>query len=202
MRLDAAATEKLVTRWRDGAQYADLCAEFDVSRDTVRKKLRAAGISGQEARSRALSARWAARLDVPPDEGDLLTGFRTCVTCRERKPMAEFYWRRPECRARVRQCSPCYKHANNTNPRLPINRRKYLYGITQDEYEQLLIEQDWSCAICAEPFSEDATPRVDHDHSTDIRRGLLCDTCNCGLGMFGDSVDNLVAAAAYLRRYL
>lgn len=40
--------------------------------------------------------------------------------------------------------------------------------------------------------------KQDHDHSTGINRGLLCNACNVGLGMFKDSPDMLLLAVAYL----
>lgn len=39
---------------------------------------------------------------------------------------------------------------------------------------------------------------VDHDHVTDTVRGLLCRTCNLGLGMLGDSIEKLQLAMDYL----
>lgn len=69
----------------------------------------------------------------------------------------------------------------------------------------MLASQDGVCAICERP-EKVIDPRngrikalaVDHDHGTGDIRGLLCQNCNKGLGNLGDSVEILMAAAAYL----
>jgi hypothetical protein len=40
---------------------------------------------------------------------------------------------------------------------------------------------------------------VDHDHNTGAVRGLLCHSCNTGLGHLGDSVETLARALDYLQ---
>ena len=76
-----------------------------------------------------------------------------------------------------------------------------LYGITLEQYQELLAAQDGVCAICRQP------PRgkrkflvVDHDHETGQIRGLLCVTCNIGLGALRDRTDLLQAALVYLEQ--
>lgn len=69
-------------------------------------------------------------------------------------------------------------------------------------FDVMLAEQDGKCGICARPFTfnrrHDAL--VDHDHRTGKVRGLLCNSCNTGLGKMGDSIVGLERAIAYLRR--
>lgn len=78
--------------------------------------------------------------------------------------------------------------------------RQYLYGLSQERYEALLAAQDGRCAICRTDDwpGKDHRPHVDHCHETGRVRGLLCDFCNRGLGLFGDDPARLRAAADYL----
>lgn len=96
-------------------------------------------------------------------------------------------------------CSPLLKHIRN------IRR----YGLTIDQYHEMLEEQNYSCKICGMP---DLTFRkrlsVDHDHlccpgTTSCGkcvRGLLCHRCNAGLGSAKDSIEILQKMIDYLKK--
>jgi hypothetical protein len=77
------------------------------------------------------------------------------------------------------------------------------HGITIEEFEQMVINQEGRCAICHQ-FPPKINSRnidrlfVDHDHNTGRIRGLLCSRCNTGLGLFKDSSELLIVAADYL----
>jgi hypothetical protein len=74
------------------------------------------------------------------------------------------------------------------------NLKKY-YGITPEEHQRMVASQDGMCLICLEK------PRrlnVDHDHTTGKIRGMLCTTCNSGLGHFKDNPALLRLAIEYL----
>lgn len=73
---------------------------------------------------------------------------------------------------------------------------KNRYGITVEEYEKLLKNQSNVCAICNQ--SRSATFQVDHNHKKGKIRGLLCRECNRGIGLLGDSAENLKRAVKYL----
>lgn len=96
----------------------------------------------------------------------------------------------------------CKKHANDAAWRLrsPHYMRKYLYGLSQEQFEALLATQDGRCAICgsADWPGKHRRPYVDHCHKTGAVRGLLCGKCNNGLGMYDDDPARLRAAADYL----
>jgi hypothetical protein len=74
-------------------------------------------------------------------------------------------------------------------------RRKF--GITLEQYEEMLNGQDGGCSICGRKPGKTSL-HIDHDHSTGMIRGLLCFLCNNALGDFRDNGDWLVAAAQYL----
>jgi hypothetical protein len=79
------------------------------------------------------------------------------------------------------------------------------YGLDFKEYQALLEEQDYVCAICKKPETK-LDPRsnkpfalaVDHCHDSNAVRGLLCMKCNRGLGLFEDDPKLLQAALKYL----
>lgn len=76
---------------------------------------------------------------------------------------------------------------------------KNSYGITQEEYLQLVESQGGGCAICGAEKSKDGRRlAVDHCHETGVVRGALCDLCNRGLGFFQDSTEKLARAIQYL----
>lgn len=81
-------------------------------------------------------------------------------------------------------------------------RIKYRYGISVEEYETLLEQQNGRCAICGtNPIGKSApinTLCIDHDHATGRVRGLLCNSCNLAIGYL-KTPEGLDAAASYLR---
>lgn len=81
------------------------------------------------------------------------------------------------------------------------------YGLTLDDYNRMLAEQNGVCAICKQP--ERATIKggglrplaVDHCHKTGKVRGLLCMHCNQALGKFNDNPGILASAISYLLKH-
>jgi hypothetical protein len=73
---------------------------------------------------------------------------------------------------------------------------KRKYGLTLEEFDELLAAQGGGCAICGRPEADN----VDHDHDTGRVRGILWFKCNVAVGQMDDDGDRLIAAAAYLAR--
>lgn len=75
--------------------------------------------------------------------------------------------------------------------------RNFFYGLSQEQFAAMVTAQGGACALCRRVPSKLV---VDHDHTTDRVRALLCTKCNVGLGHFNDDVGLLGDAIAYLRR--
>ena len=76
-------------------------------------------------------------------------------------------------------------------------RLKSKYGITSKEKNVLLQKQNNKCKICLVEFSN-VTPNIDHCHTTNKVRGILCGVCNRGLGFFKEDIEVLTKAIKYL----
>jgi len=87
------------------------------------------------------------------------------------------YWRKDR---QLWQCKECGRLSRLKRLRPTESRRlEYLYGITLDDYEEILDSQGGTCAICG--GTELKRLSVDHDHKTGRVRGLLCNRCNVKL---------------------
>ena len=138
---------------------------------------------------------------------------KTCTKCGQQKPLDEFYRFNPRPRnpegGHFGECKECNRARGRAymasrraaDPEYSWKQSlKRLYGITPDEYFELLAAQGGGCAICTaeKPGGRGKRFHVDHDHETGEVRGLLCHACNIGLGAFGDDIDRMTAAMAYL----
>lgn len=78
---------------------------------------------------------------------------------------------------------------------------KRKYGITPDQYDELLGKQNHRCAVCERHEDEFDIPlAVDHSHKTGIIRGLLCTNCNHRLVARHEDGTLLRKAAEYVEQ--
>jgi len=146
--------------------------------------------------------------------------FQTCQRCKESKPLSRFRYRSGRKNRKdgyVKTCKDCHNtdrrtrenldkqnHYRNTRRATDENYRlreihknyKAKYGITWEDRALMMMDQEGRCAICDQVF--DTVPATDHDHNTGKVRGLLCTTCNQGLGFFFDDPERLHSAQKYL----
>jgi hypothetical protein len=130
----------------------------------------------------------------------VLASRKPCETCGEPIPTSR--------RANAVYCSPLCKQRSqrSVSPRARSGaseyNRRYLYGITTAQFDDLLAAQGGKCAICGTSDwpGKGNRPHVDHCHTGGGVRGILCHFCNLGLGNFRDDPERLRRAIEYLER--
>jgi len=142
--------------------------------------------------------------------------FRKCTCCLVEKSLTEDFYKHSDKRKHRSggyhaQCKKCMLEKNRKYSAQPKQKRKiwenkiqYRYGITLLQYETLLKNQNGSCAICntknpSVKNKKNCYFSVDHCHDTGRIRGLLCPTCNSGIGFLKDNPQIILKAAEYLR---
>ena len=138
---------------------------------------------------------------------------KTCTKCKIKKPESEFYRDSRTDGKLMASCKQCkssatrkwWKANDYDKTRYKKNkhseRNRHLrkkYGITDEDYAEMLKSQKGKCAICG--AGEPGTKKfdVDHCHVTGVVRGLLCTSCNRMLGHSGDRPEVLAAGEKYL----
>jgi hypothetical protein len=129
-----------------------------------------------------------------------------CSRCKESKPTSDFYKRNDRKRGFYNKCKTCHDAVVTANrTKSPEAYRHFRnvrfirdYGLSLDQIDALKKIQNNCCDICGVSFDM-VTPHVDHTHDNqDKVRGLLCGSCNRGIGLLKDSPDVLLKAAKYL----
>ena len=93
-----------------------------------------------------------------------------------------------------------YVQVNKEKIRCYVRQRNY--GITSVEYDRILESQNGVCACCytSNPGGQHNVFNVDHCHKTGNIRGLLCHSCNVGIGHLGDNFQSVSNAITYLSK--
>ena len=149
-------------------------------------------------------------LDQQLQLGHLLLEERVCRVCKERKNLLQSFYRVRKnmnlLSSYSYECKECtvkrIKKRDRTHPH--IKREQHLkrrYGISLQEYTEMLDSQGNCCATCGskEPGGKWKSFAVDHDHKTGKVRGMLCKSCNIALGEVDDSLTTLKRMIEYLR---
>lgn len=151
-----------------------------------------------------------------------------CTKCFLSKELKDFYQKKGKLIASCRDCVKAYKKKirstdkhkqyirqyniqwRSRNPDYDRNRPKhekrslllkYTYGMTVEEYDSRLFDQNNKCAICKIDQSSLKKPLyVDHCHLTKNIRGLLCHNCNVSLGLLKDDLSIIESMLTYLKK--
>ena len=141
---------------------------------------------------------------------------KRCYKCQEVKPLSGFHRHKKAKDGHAGSCKVCTNKASkawacanhdrvvqyrkdNLKKFVEQNKWRYRmkkYGLTKDQFFSIRERQDNRCKICATKFIRE--PHVDHCHTTDKVRGLLCSKCNTALGLVNDSPEILNSMIVYL----
>ena len=141
---------------------------------------------------------------------------KRCATCTETKPVAEFHPVSRNSTLEYRSyCKPCarskrraaYEKAGGKDvPYAQVLKREY--GLTLEQYNDMLKRQAHRCAVCRRPETvtikktgEVRRLAVDHDHVTGTVRGLLCHRCNILVWAMEDNHTTLSAIEKYVENF-
>lgn len=117
---------------------------------------------------------------------------KVCTKCKQSKTHAEFHLDSSKLDGLYSSCKECHrKHKSNHKKidrkidpsKYKARKLKERYGISLEDYNNLLEKQEHKCIICEKHESEfGVSLAVDHCHKTGIVRGLLCFKCNTRVG--------------------
>lgn len=130
-----------------------------------------------------------------------------CPKCKVNKPITEFHKNsarsnRDGYSSWCKLCSNKSRKKNYENNKSSKYERQnswliYKYGITKEQYDNILEQQDCVCYLCGGTNLNGKALSVDHNHKTGEIRGLLCSHCNRSLGWFEKRKDKILK---YLER--
>ena len=133
---------------------------------------------------------------------------KRCTNCNQNLPLSKFWKNKTTKDGYQVWCKVCWKSATDkrrNGPKRIIElrqrRNRHLirtYGISIEDYEDKLIKQGGVCGICNRAKDGIKALAVDHDHESGKVRGILCENCNRGIGMFKHDQKLLNLAIAYL----
>lgn len=151
-----------------------------------------------------------------------ITRARVCNNCGQRKPVTAFCNSNLTCKECTNIAAREKRKAKREKEKadylemlfsMPFHERvafldrrrrdrhyRQNYGMSLARFDAMYREQEGKCAICREERNS-VELYVDHDHSLGLVRGLLCQTCNAGIGMLKDSPEVLFNAAKYLSKF-
>lgn len=126
------------------------------------------------------------RLRIEQLRENRVLGVKRCSRCKETLPVDKFRDRKGSTDGKEWQCRQCES----------ISDKLIKYDITHDTYDRLKNRSGGKCEICGNSPDKLA---IDHCHSSGKVRGMLCKSCNTGLGNLRDNISLLERAIEYLK---
>ncbi len=122
---------------------------------------------------------------------------KTCTRCNQTLPEDYFHKRTLKSGVPILQakCKKCQTELRKQYYK-PHEYMRRKFKLTEEEYQELMKHEN--CEVCGRDLSDKKC--IDHCHSTEKIRGVLCNNCNTALGLVGDSVQTLSKLIRYLER--
>lgn len=154
----------------------------------------------------------------------LMSSNKKCIKCNCYRDLSKFTFRKDTMKYR-NVCKYCVndrtkelrkldpekfrernrRYVRKDKNKVKVNSRKWhlkrFFGMSMEDYNKFLDIQEYRCAICQIELTETGKDHfdIDHCHKTGKIRGLLCGSCNKGLGCFKDDINSLESALNYLK---
>ena len=153
---------------------------------------------------------------------------KVCTKCKRSLSNSDFYKKKQSKDGLSCWCKSCSKKYNAKHPPTKAAHRKTLkkyrqspkgklskrkekykrnYGIMIEDFDKMLEEQKGLCAICGKPETwkhyTGVVQRlgIDHRHSDNLIRGLLCHSCNLLIDNAKEDIKILLSAVKYLKKW-
>lgn len=121
---------------------------------------------------------------------------KVCKQCGINKKNNEYYKGKNVCKVCFSERERLRYHARIIAMKTQRNK-KLKCGITTEAWNNMYVQQGGCCKICNKAIAIIDT-HTDHNHHTGKVRGILCKTCNMGIGLLQDSPRILKSALKYL----
>lgn len=123
---------------------------------------------------------------------------KECGKCKEIKSIDCFNNDKYTVTRKTSYCTKCIKnkYTKEENRNFTLKSR---YNINLNIYTEMYTRQNGKCDICKNSFDNLV---VDHCHASTNVRGLLCNSCNSGIGFLKDNIEILNNAINYLNKHI
>ena len=120
------------------------------------------------------------------------TNMKTCSRCRETKELDSFSKRSGRPSGVHSKCKDCEREVRRQYYK-PHEFMRRKFSLTEDQYDDLMKNE--KCQICNVELIKKC---IDHCHTTNKIRGVLCNNCNTALGLVGDNIATIESMIKYL----
>lgn len=134
---------------------------------------------------------------------------KRCPSCKKIKLLSEFQKNITRKDGHQSHCKECFRerYGRDTPEKRRKNHIESVYKIKYGDYLQIYADQNGQCAICKKQIKAIGNldikngAHVDHDHHSNKIRGLLCHSCNAGIGYFEENIEVMNLAINYLEYF-